>query len=121
MLPVIVRTPIDVLEVQSEPAIALGADLQNLNAGLNHLGSDAITAHGGNLVGTHVFLLVGAECFASCPPSTRDPTNSSWSEAATDVLHACSPRLSSSRTDLDATPSAAAEADFPSTGASSHH
>jgi hypothetical protein len=57
MRPVIVRTPVEVLEVQGEPAIALGADLQNLNAGLNHLGPDAITAHGGNLVRTHVFLL----------------------------------------------------------------
>jgi len=38
------------------------ADPQNLNAGLDHLGPDAITAHDGDLVRTHVFLLVGGEC-----------------------------------------------------------
>jgi len=54
MCPVIVRTPAEVLEVQGEPAIALGADLQDLDAGLDHLGPDAITAHGGNFVRTHV-------------------------------------------------------------------
>src|SRR5215467_7062753 len=68
---VIVRTPVEVLEVQGEPAIALGADLQDLDAGLDHLGPDAITAHGSNLVLTHLFLL-GAECFGSWPPSMKD-------------------------------------------------
>src|SRR5215471_15366309 len=90
MLPVIVRTPVEVPEIQGEPAVAFGADPQNLNADLDHFGPDAVTAQGGNLVPTHVFLLVGAECFASCPPRTRDFTNSSSSEAATDVLHAYS-------------------------------
>src|SRR6516162_7633478 len=71
MYPVIVRTPVEVLEVQGEPAIALGADLQDLDAGLDHLGRDAITAHGSNLVLTHLFLL-GAECFGSWPPSMKD-------------------------------------------------
>jgi len=67
IFPVIVRTPVEVLEVQGEPAIALGADLQHLDAGLDHLGPDAITAHGSNLVHTHLFLL-SAECFGSRRP-----------------------------------------------------
>ena len=54
MCPVIVRTPVEVLEVQDEPAIALSADLQDLDAGLDHLRPDAVTAHGGNFVRTHV-------------------------------------------------------------------
>src|SRR5262245_23092391 len=54
MCPVIVRTPVEVLEVQGEPAIVLGADPQDLDAGLDHLRPDAITAHGGNFVRTHV-------------------------------------------------------------------
>jgi hypothetical protein len=56
------------MEIQAKPAIALGADFQDLGAGLDDLGPDAITAHGGNLVRTHVFLLFAAECFGSCHP-----------------------------------------------------
>src|SRR5215471_20530725 len=58
MCPVIVRTPVEVLEVQDEPAIALSADLQDLDAGLDHLRPDAVTAHGGNFVRTHVAVRV---------------------------------------------------------------
>src|SRR5215471_11060849 len=54
MVPVIIRTPVEVPEIQGEPAVALGADPQNLNASLDHFGPDAITAHSGNLVRTHV-------------------------------------------------------------------
>ena len=57
MRPVIVRTPVEILEVHAEPAIAFSADLQNPDTGVDHLGPDAITPHGGNLVRTHVFLL----------------------------------------------------------------
>ena len=63
MRPVIVRTPVEVLEVQGKPAIALSADLQNPEAGLNHLGPDAVTAYGGNLVRTHLILLISAVCW----------------------------------------------------------
>jgi hypothetical protein len=49
MRPVIIRTPGEVLKVQSEPAVALCADFQGPDAGVDHLGPDAITAHGGNL------------------------------------------------------------------------
>src|SRR5262249_22523821 len=76
MLAVIVRTPVEVLKVQGEPAIALGAHLQDLHSGLNHLGPDAITAHGGDLVRTHVFLLVGADplgCNSSAKSRAGEP------------------------------------------------
>ena len=69
MLLVVVRPPVEVLEVERELAIALGADLQGLDAGLDHLGPDAVAAHGGNLVSTHVFLLVDEECGGTCPSS----------------------------------------------------
>src|SRR5215472_4983124 len=77
MLAVIVRTPVEVVEAQSEAAIALGADLQDLHAGLNHLGPDAITAHGSDLIRTHVFLLVGAD-----PPGCNSRRSLSARESA---------------------------------------
>src|SRR6516164_4774643 len=76
MLAVIVRTPVEVLKVQGESAIALGAHLQDLHSGLNHLGPDAITAHGGDLARTHVFLLVGADplgCNSSAKSRAEEP------------------------------------------------
>src|SRR5580700_1874256 len=53
MLAVIIRAPVEALDIEREPAVALGADGQYLKPGLDHLGPDAVAAQRGDLVCAH--------------------------------------------------------------------
>ena len=58
MLPIVVRSPIEILKVQFELTVALGTGFKSLHTGRDNLGSNSISAHGGNPVSTHLLLLV---------------------------------------------------------------
>ena len=53
VLLVVVRAPVEILEVQREFTVALGAGLQNLDAGSDDFRADAVSGNGGNPVSTH--------------------------------------------------------------------
>ncbi len=54
VLLVVVRAPVEVGDVELEPAVALGADLEHLEAGCNDFWPDAVTWNCGDLVRAHV-------------------------------------------------------------------
>jgi hypothetical protein len=53
VLLVVIRAPIEVVEPQPKPAIALGAELENLYACRDDFGADAIPRDGGDPILTH--------------------------------------------------------------------
>ena len=53
-VPLVVRTaPVEVIDGELEAAVAAGERLQDLDAGGDHLGADAVAGNGCNLVGLH--------------------------------------------------------------------
>ena len=53
MLAVVVGPPIEAHDIEREPAVALGADLEHFQPGLDHLRPDAIAAQRRDLVCAH--------------------------------------------------------------------
>ena len=54
---VVVRSPVEVLDVELEAAVALGANFQGLQPRRDHLRPDAVAAHGRNPMCSHVSVL----------------------------------------------------------------
>ena len=53
MLLVVVRAPVEVGDIELEAAVALGADLEHLEAGGDNLRPDTVAWNGGNSMCTH--------------------------------------------------------------------
>ena len=66
MLPVVVRSPIEILKVQFELTVALGTGFKSLHTGRDNLRPNSISAHGGNPVSSHLLLLVLGGQFFEC-------------------------------------------------------
>jgi hypothetical protein len=54
VLAVIIRPPVEMLDIEREPAVTLGADLQNLQTGIDHFGPDAVPTHRRDFVAAHL-------------------------------------------------------------------
>ena len=50
---VVIRAPVKILEIQLELTVTLSTDLQGLHPSRDNLGTDSISAHGGNPVSSH--------------------------------------------------------------------
>jgi hypothetical protein len=57
VLLVVVATPVEVIDLEAETAVAPGQRLQHFDAGRNHFRADAVAGNGCDRIGLHVGFL----------------------------------------------------------------